>query len=362
MYRRRDADMLIKSKQLRDIIMQVAEDKFGAARFRRRELLKAVENELRSRNIWTPDDDLPSSSSDPKSKGLANIDYRFSDLAREGRLVNSGTNTWQISPSILHAKNIVTKPLLRNITLLVEGSNDIYIAKALFRAAKLPISRILFKAIGSKSQISRFARDIAQDGSLNYAILIDADQQSVPDSKELARQQLGYPPFPVFCAVPQIEAWIFADDQTALQHAHNENAKDIIRRLPLPEQITYPKQVAVNVFGRNKFNVEDFKFLEEIDIERASARSPSLRDFLVGISDLLDEPISLDHPDISEEMGSDIFISLINEVANSDTVLWKTLDGTELTANRHYQGSFGSLAAICWRTRRLYKPQHTAIT
>ena len=35
---------------------------------------------------------------------------------------------------------------------------------------------------------------------------------------------------------------------------------------------------------------------------------------------------------------------------------------TSLSGIRHYQGSISHSTAICWRNRRLYKPQQMAIT
>jgi len=219
------------------------------------------------------------------------------------------------------------------LILLVERTNDISIVRPILQAAGLPVDRVRFNAVGPKSRIARFARDIQHDGTSKYAALIDADQQSVPDAKELARQQLGYPPFPIFCAVPQIEAWLFADDEAAERYARGESAREVLRRLPPPELIPYPKQVAANVFGHGKFSVERVDFLHGINIDRAAARSPSLRDFLTGISDLLNEPVSFSSADVADETSRDIFVGLINEVSNSNAVLWRTLDGAELTAN-----------------------------
>lgn len=324
--------MQMKRKQLKQLIVEVAKEQYGSARFRRRELLSAVQKELGSRNLWTTEDDEPSSLMGSKSKGMANIDWGFSELAREGQLVRTERNTWQVAPSILEAANIIKAPPLGDVTLLVEGDSDIPIVQWILQAASIPLDRIVINAVGPKTHIARYAREIDQESSLYYAALIDADEQSVPDSKEYARELLGYPPFPVFCAVPEIEAWLFADDVTAERHAKNDYAKAVVRRLPLPEFIPYPKQLSVKVFGPGRFDVHQLGFLKEIDIDRAAARSPSLRDFLLGISDLLNEPISFNYVDIPDQTSHEIFVSLINEVAKSDVVLWRTADGSELTA------------------------------
>ncbi len=89
--------MKIDSNQLRALVLQVARDRFGERTFARRDLLNAVEKEVRSRGLWTADDDVLSASVDPKSRGLAQIDFRFSDLAREHDLVSHRRNAWRVA-------------------------------------------------------------------------------------------------------------------------------------------------------------------------------------------------------------------------------------------------------------------------
>ena len=92
--------MTIDTNPLRALMLQVAKEQFGTRSFSRRELLLATEQEVRSRGFWTPADDVFSESVDPKSRGLAQIDFRFSDLSREGSLLSYRRNVWHVaSPS-----------------------------------------------------------------------------------------------------------------------------------------------------------------------------------------------------------------------------------------------------------------------
>ena len=80
--------MTITTKELKNIIMEVASHKFGTCIFRRRPLMKAVEMRLKETRGWTPQDNIESGSVGKKSHGMALIDWRISDLRREQRLIN----------------------------------------------------------------------------------------------------------------------------------------------------------------------------------------------------------------------------------------------------------------------------------
>jgi hypothetical protein len=88
--------MRIDTEQLKDVIIDVAKERFGTSEFMRRELMDAVEIHLRDTKHWTPEDDDPSGSRGLKSRGLAQIDWRITDLKREGRLVNTSRDRWRL--------------------------------------------------------------------------------------------------------------------------------------------------------------------------------------------------------------------------------------------------------------------------
>ena len=78
-------------------MVTVANERYGSKTFRRRELMLATEKEVKRLGFWTAADDPLSGSVDPKSLGLANIDYRFSDLARWGTILRERRNHWRLA-------------------------------------------------------------------------------------------------------------------------------------------------------------------------------------------------------------------------------------------------------------------------
>ena len=89
--------MTIDSSKLADLMVEVANQRFGPETFKRRELMDATEQIVRQRGFWTPADDELSGSVGTKSCGLADIDYRFSDLARWGTIVSNRRNYWRLA-------------------------------------------------------------------------------------------------------------------------------------------------------------------------------------------------------------------------------------------------------------------------
>ncbi len=89
--------MKISSDELADLLVEVAKQKFPDKSFPRRPLMEAAEREVRARGWWTPDDDRLSGSAGLKSRGLAAIDYRFSDLARRKIFVCERRNLWRLA-------------------------------------------------------------------------------------------------------------------------------------------------------------------------------------------------------------------------------------------------------------------------
>ncbi len=89
--------MKITSEQLKDIVVNVAQEQFGDQEFPRRALMEASEEHVRAMGAWEECDDESSESADPKSKGLADIDWAVSNLKRDGRLENPARNTWRVA-------------------------------------------------------------------------------------------------------------------------------------------------------------------------------------------------------------------------------------------------------------------------
>ncbi len=89
--------MKLDSSRLADLMVEVANQRFGAKAFRRRELMDTTEQAVRQRGLWTKDDDELSGSVGTKSRGLAQIDFRFFDLKRSGALVSDRRDRWRLA-------------------------------------------------------------------------------------------------------------------------------------------------------------------------------------------------------------------------------------------------------------------------
>ena len=116
--------MLIDSAALSDLMLQIAAELFELDTFKRRELMDATEREVRRRNQWIIEDDEASNSVGVKSRGLASIDYRFSDLSREGKLISERTNVWRLNPKEFDR--------IRNYSISNTVKPDHYIARLSF--------------------------------------------------------------------------------------------------------------------------------------------------------------------------------------------------------------------------------------
>jgi hypothetical protein len=221
------------------------------------------------------------------------------------------------------------------LTLLVEGRDDQTLVPWILEAAGLPTDRIDFVVAVEKMAVRERVKSLAQGNRANVAVLIDLDERSVPDAQARAREQLGDPPVRVFCAVPAIEAWLFADDQLAeAQCAKDEEALAVLRRIPLPEEIPTPKALARTLFGLP----QHCAWLRAMNVERASARSPSLRAFLVGLGEMLGVPMPVASESVGRSLSRNVLSGLLAEVLPADTVVWRTTDGDAYTAGdlRHH--------------------------
>lgn len=88
--------MNIEQDPLCALMIELAIKAFGEQPFERRVLMEVTEAIVRRRDLWEPSDDDISDSTDRKSIGLANIDYRFSDLADADRLINIEHGLWRL--------------------------------------------------------------------------------------------------------------------------------------------------------------------------------------------------------------------------------------------------------------------------
>lgn len=89
--------MRLTRAQLKDVVVATMQRCFGNRIVTRHQIVDEVEHAIRNNGQWEVFDDAPSKSTDPKSKGRANIDYAISALKREGLLENPARNQWRVS-------------------------------------------------------------------------------------------------------------------------------------------------------------------------------------------------------------------------------------------------------------------------
>jgi hypothetical protein len=216
-----------------------------------------------------------------------------------------------------------------SIKLLVEGKTDIQIVTWILQAARYPLEKIEIDAVSGKNNLKAFLRSLPSDIAESCAVLVDSDAESVREAVAGVSKWLNYPPVKVFCAIPAVEAWLFADDITALDNATTQWGQEVLPTLPLPEDISTPKIHAELAFGKT---VKSWQFVQHIDVDRASARSPSLRNFLTGIREMLQLQPTPPLRSVSRNISRDVFGGLLREVIPAHTVIWRTATGELFTA------------------------------
>lgn len=223
---------------------------------------------------------------------------------------------------------------MANVVLYVGGITDEIIVSNILAAAGFDTSAVRIEVAGGKTNAIRFAKmNIRHSPQLHTAVLFESDTVHIPDALEQARQYFKVEEGVIhpFVVIPSIEAWLFADDRLISRHAPEKHRKNI-ERLPLPESIPFPKMVFSSWVGnKDSHNLaETYAFLREMDIVRASARCPSLHYFLKELAALLGVEIQL--PDYSEMPYSELIAGLLKETLNEDTVVYRTLKGSSVTA------------------------------
>ena len=88
--------MKISNDRLCDLVVEVASETFGDSIFNRRPLMLKVEKRVKEEGLWTPSDDVLSTSVGRKSEGLAKIDWAISHLKERRRLLNPSRNRWSL--------------------------------------------------------------------------------------------------------------------------------------------------------------------------------------------------------------------------------------------------------------------------
>lgn len=225
------------------------------------------------------------------------------------------------------------------VCLFVEGIGPAQVARWAMEAAGLPLDRVQIVSLDDSLYTDRQLELPPERRGELRAALMDLDARSVPDAVKRARARFGDADVPIFCAVPTVEAWLFADDEAVAKNAaHDDEVRAIVERLPLPEEIPEPKNLARFVFGPPS----RWEFLRTVNVQRAAARSPSLRAFLSGMAKLLGVSPALPEESVARSLDRDVFAGLLAEVLPADTVVWRTSSGVYTAAELRRQIEEGS--------------------
>lgn len=219
----------------------------------------------------------------------------------------------------------------QKILILVEGATDAFIVMTILDLLKYP-GRAEVSPEGNVHSLRKKLHDMerkivqSDEDSQNIKIisLIDADELSVPDGAAHARKRLGYPQSPVFCAVPTVESWLFADSKLALNEARNNAARAVVSRITSPDTLPEPKELARQVFGVKKSLLPDF--FRSVNLPAAMARSASLAAFVEGLVRELGGQHDIAIEAIGSQISRSVFANLLLELP-AETISWRTADG-----------------------------------
>ncbi|HEX8208585.1 MAG TPA: hypothetical protein VF584_00265 [Longimicrobium sp.] len=212
------------------------------------------------------------------------------------------------------------------LVLYVEGAFDAAVVPALLGRAGYPVDRLLIAQAGGVQALKKLLVVPSREfGGARVAALVDSDQINVPDAVEHATQRLGRPCVPVFSAVPSVEAWLLADPEAvgkALKLKHEDGLPDFVfGEKDEPHALRMRRNVRMALL-----------VIEHMDVATASARSPSLRAFLKGIGEIMGADTSYLDRAQSRGFARETLSSLLAEVTSEDTVIYRTIDGSRITA------------------------------
>lgn len=213
--------------------------------------------------------------------------------------------------------------------LLLERSDHEPVVRAILEASRLDPSRVRMVVAEGREGLKRLVH-WASIAGIQASILATTKVRNVPTAIETLRRELGAgESVTVLCAVPDVEAWLLADDELLKRCAgEDEYLLRAVQELPPPDEIDDPFFVAHRLLGP----MEAWKVARTMDVYRASARSPSLRHFLSTISEALGVPLDLPAESAARTLNREVIAGLIREMMPSDAIAWRTSDGHTYTA------------------------------
>lgn len=210
------------------------------------------------------------------------------------------------------------------VELFVEGEDHAEFVRHLLRRAKFDVERIRVVPLSDKQRIREALARARGDGVVPVA-LVHTEGRSVPDAQAQARRELGDPDAELFCAVPSPAAWLFADARALRSCVEDDRTRELVDRLPLPEEIPFPEDLARRIFPNGSAAL---RVVDAMDICSAAARSPTLHNFLSGLARITGNQISLSGDVHARSMGRDTFSNLLAEIAPAESVIYRTIEGS----------------------------------
>jgi len=222
------------------------------------------------------------------------------------------------------------------LSVAVEGDFDQKIVEGVLRAAR--INGVVVKAWRRNlaPRIPQAITPAMRGKSGDHLIVVyDLDDGSVGDAVALNDSAESYDGVTYCPAIPTVDAWLFADSK-ALFETLGEKADQVLGRMPLPEQIPYPKALR-HALLRSPKKFEGV--FDHVDIQVAGSRSPSLKYFLQQAYRFTGTaPVDFDGPTIIEnQIDRALMRNLISEVYPSSAPLFRSASGEVYTGEQMMQ-------------------------
>lgn len=222
------------------------------------------------------------------------------------------------------------------LSVAVEGDFDRRIVEGLLRAARINSVEVRAWQRNLTPRLHPVLTPEMRGRPGDHLIVVyDLDDGSVGDAAAL-NDTAGTSEGVTYCpAIPTVDAWLFADSK-ALFQTLGDKADQLVGRMPLPEQIPYPKALRHALLRDSKKLQSIF---DTIDIQVAGSRSPSLKYFLQHAYRLTGKPpVDFDGPSIVEnQIDRALMRNLISEVYPSSAPLFRSASGHVFTGEQMMQ-------------------------
>jgi len=160
--------------------------------------------------------------------------------------------------------------------------------RKLLRGAGLPLSRLHMLVGGGREGLRELLQ--AAEGAPVTIVAGSKTRDLQRAVEDLRRELRAAANQTVLCAVPDVDAWLLADDDLLRRHASGDpELLAEIGAMPPPEEAPDPFAQAHRLLGPP----ECWSIVRGANIQRAAGRSPSLRAFLARMAEALGVDLAL---------------------------------------------------------------------